>query len=145
VGFVHAWKERGLRHLTPLAAELVLAQLGRPVADVITYIPPDRVRQLERARHPAQALARELAARWGLECERLLERTRVTERQAALPLALRRGNMRNVFAPTGEIASRVLLVDDVYTSGSTASAAASALRRGGAARVEVMTFARALR
>jgi predicted amidophosphoribosyltransferase len=103
------------------------------------------VRQLERARHPAQALARELAVRWGLDCEPLLVRTRVTERQAALPLALRRGNVHNVFAPTREIASRVLLVDDVYTSGSTANAAASALRRGGAARVEVMTFARALR
>jgi predicted amidophosphoribosyltransferase len=145
VDLVHAWKERGLRHLAPLAAELVLAQVERPVADVITYIPPDRVRQLERARHPAQALARELGALWGLECGSLLERTRVVERQATLPLALRRGNMRDVFAPTREIAARVLLVDDVYTSGSTASAAASALRRGGATRVEVVTFARALR
>jgi predicted amidophosphoribosyltransferase len=39
----------------------------------------------------------------------------------------------------------VLLVDDVYTSGSTANAAAGALRRAGAARVEVLTFARAIR
>ena len=143
--FVHAWKERGLRHLAPVAAELVLARFERPAADVITYIPPDRVRQLERACHPAQALARELAACWGLESEPLLERTRVTERQARLPLARRGGNMRDVFAPTRQIAARVLLVDDVYTSGSTANAAASALRSGGAAQVQVMTFARALR
>jgi predicted amidophosphoribosyltransferase len=142
---VRGWKERGLRHLGPLAAELVLAQLERPAADVITYIPPDRVRQLERTRHPAQALAHELATRWGLECVPLLERTRVTRRQAALPLALRGGNMRNAFAPTRESRSRVLLIDDVYTSGSTANAAASALRRGGAKRVDVMTFARAVR
>jgi predicted amidophosphoribosyltransferase len=145
VPFVHAWKERGLRHLAPLAAELVLAQLERPVADVITYIPPDRVRQLERARHPAEALASELASRWGIECAPLLERTRVTARQATLPLARRGGNVRSLFASTGERRGRVLLVDDVYTSGSTASAAASALRRGGATRVEVMTFARAVR
>jgi predicted amidophosphoribosyltransferase len=145
MAFVHAWKERGLRRLAPLAAELVLAQLERPAADVITYIPPDRVRQLERGRHPAQALAHELAAHWGLNCEPLLERTRLTDRQATLPLALRRGNMRHVFAPTREIGPRVVLIDDVYTSGSTADAAASALRRGGAARVEVVTFARALR
>ena len=71
--------------LAPLAAELVLAQCERPAADVITYIPPDRVRQLERACHPAQSLAHELAARWGLACEPLLERTRVTKRQATLP------------------------------------------------------------
>jgi predicted amidophosphoribosyltransferase len=142
---VRAWKERGLRRLAPLAAELVLSQLERPAADVITYIPPDRVRQLERARHPAQALAHELAARWGLACEPLLERTRVTERQASLPLARRGGNVQNVFAPVGVIPARVVLIDDVYTSGSTASAATSALRRGGATRVDVRTFARAVR
>jgi predicted amidophosphoribosyltransferase len=142
---VRAWKERGLRRLAPLAAELVLAQVERPVADVITYIPPDRVRQLERSRHPAQALAHELAVRWRLECRPLLERTRVTERQAALPLAQRGGNVRNVFGATEEVGGRVLLVDDVYTSGSTANAAAGALRHAGAARVEVLTFARAIR
>jgi len=145
VAFVLAWKERGFRHLAPLAAELVLAQLERPEADVITYIPPDRVRQLERARHPAQALAHELAARWGLACDPLLERTRLTERQATLPLAQRGGNVRDVFGAKGEVAGRVLLVDDVYTSGSTSNAAAVALRRAGAARVEVLTFARAIR
>jgi len=41
--------------------------------------------------------------------------------------------------------ARVVLVDDVYTSGSTAAAAASALRGAGATRVEVVTFARAVR
>jgi predicted amidophosphoribosyltransferase len=142
---VRAWKERGLRHLAPLAAELVLSRLERPAADVLTYIPPDRVRQLERARHPAQALAHELGARWGLTCVPLLERTRVTERQATLPLALRGGNVRNVFRARSTVAGRVLLVDDVYTSGSTSSAAAGALRRAGAARVDVLTFARAIR
>jgi predicted amidophosphoribosyltransferase len=145
VPFVRAWKERGLRRLAPLAAELVLAQLERPAADVITYIPPDRVRQLERAAHPAQALASELGTRWGLLCEPLLERTRVTRRQASLPLALRGGNVRNLFAATGETFGRVLLVDDVYTSGSTSNAAAGTLRRAGAERVDVLTFARAIR
>jgi len=145
VPFVHAWKERGLRRLAPLAAELVLVRLERPAADVITYIPPDRVRQLERARHPAQALAHELAARWEIECAPLLARTRVTVRQASLPLARRGGNVRNVFGARCAITGRVLLVDDVYTSGSTTNAAARALRRAGAARVEVVTFARAVR
>jgi predicted amidophosphoribosyltransferase len=103
------------------------------------------VRQLERARHPAQALAHELGARWGLTCVPLLERARVTERQATLPLALRGGNVRNVFRARSTVGGRVLLVDDVYTSGSTSSAAAGALRRAGAARVDVLTFARAIR
>lgn len=115
--------------------------------DVITYIPADRVRQLERPRHPAEALAHELAARWGVECAPLLERARTAARQASLPRAQRGANVRHLFvaaAPQG-IPPRVLLVDDIYTSGSTASAAAGALRRAGASSVQVMTFARAVR
>jgi predicted amidophosphoribosyltransferase len=145
VPFVRAWKEHGLRYLGPVAAELMVNRLERPAADVITYIPPDEVRQLERACHPAQALARELGARWGIECVPLLERTRIAQRQAKLPLARRGGNVRNLFAPTRQTGARVLLVDDVYTSGSTANAAGSALRRAGATRIDVMTFARAVR
>ena len=45
----------------------------------------------------------------------------------------------------GRAPRRVGLVDDVYTSGSTLAAAASALRKGGAARVEAVTFARTIR
>jgi predicted amidophosphoribosyltransferase len=123
----------------------VAGQVAQPTADVITHIPPDPVRQLERARHPAQALAHELALRWGLEAASLLRRTRATERQASLPLAARRGNMRNAFAATAATRGRIVLVDDVYTSGSTAHAAASVLRRAGAKRIDVVTFARAIR
>jgi predicted amidophosphoribosyltransferase len=49
------------------------------------------------------------------------------------------------FRATGRVSRRVALVDDVYTTGSTVAAAASALRRAGARRVEVVTFARAVR
>jgi predicted amidophosphoribosyltransferase len=43
------------------------------------------------------------------------------------------------------VPTTIVLVDDVYTSGATVSAAATALRKGGAQRVEVVTFARAVR
>jgi len=145
VPFVHAWKERGLRRLAPLAAGLVADRLACPAADVITYIPPDLVRQLERSRHPAHALAHELARHWGLPCRPLLRRTRSTRRQASLRLAQRGGNVRELFAAGSQPPERVVLVDDVYTSGSTVNAAARALRRGGARHVEVITFARAIR
>jgi predicted amidophosphoribosyltransferase len=142
---VQAWKEHGLRRLAPLAAELVATHIGPPAADVITYIPPDPARQLTRSRHPAQALAAELARLWGLESADLLTRTRSARRQASLPRAARRANVAGSFAAIAESRACVLLVDDVYTTGSTASAAASALRAAGARRVDVVTFARAVR
>ena len=64
---VRAWKERGLRHLAACAAELVVEHVERPAVDLITYVPSDPIRQLGRGRHPAEALARELAGRWELE------------------------------------------------------------------------------
>jgi predicted amidophosphoribosyltransferase len=66
-------------------------------------------------------------------------------RQRGLSLKERRRNVAGAFAPARGSPSRVCLVDDIYTSGATAAAAASALRRGGARRVEVVTLARAVR
>jgi len=143
--FVRAWKERGLRLLAPLAAELVATHVASPGADVITHIPPDPARQLTRSRHPAEALAAELARCWQLPSTPVLARTRSAHRQASLPRAGRRANVEGSFIALARAPARVLLVDDVYTTGSTASAAATALRAAGARRVEVVTFARAVR
>jgi predicted amidophosphoribosyltransferase len=117
----------------------------RPAADVITYIPPDGDRSLRRGHHPAERLARELAWRWTMEPVSLLARTRAVSRQAGLSLAERRRNVRAAFRPAADVASRLVLVDDVYTTGATVAAGASALRAGGARRVHVVTFARAVR
>ncbi len=69
-----------------------------------------------------------------------------TARQTGLRSAERRRNIRGAFAAAGACRGRrVLLVDDVYTTGATASAAAEALRRAGAEEVHVVTFARTTR
>lgn len=143
---VRAWKEQGLRRGATLAAELVAAHVEQQPADVITYIPPDPERQLRRLGHPAERLAEELGARWGLEVRPLLARTRKIPRQASLPFEERRRNVRGAFSAVGETPpARVALVDDVYTTGSTVSAAAAALLSAGASVVHVVTFARTLR
>lgn len=142
---VRSWKEHGVRRAADLAAELVAAHVERPPADVITYIPPDPARQLRRAEHPAERLAAELAARWELDLERLLVRTRSVRRQTGLPLSERRRNVRGAFAAFGAVPANVVLVDDVYTTGATGSAAAAALGAAGATAVHVVTFARAVR
>ena len=143
---VRAWKERGLRNLAATAADEVAYALSPPAgASVVAFVPPDRARGLERGHQPAERLARELGERWALPVERLLVRTRPAARQRGLSLADRRRNVAGAFAPAHDAPARVILVDDVYTSGSTVSAAATALRKAGARRVDVVTFARAVR
>jgi predicted amidophosphoribosyltransferase len=111
----------------------------------IAFVPADRDRSRKRGYRPAEALARELGRRWELPVEALVRRTRSVERQRGLRLDARRRNVRGAFGPARRSPARVCLVDDVYTSGATAAAAASALRQGGARRVEVVTLARAVR
>jgi ComF family protein len=144
--FVRAWKERGLRLLAPLAAELLVECVPRPAADVITYIPADGDRSLRRGRQPAHDLAVALGERWQLPVRCLLTRTRAVARQTGLPRAERRRNVRGAFtAAHARVPGRIVLVDDVYTTGATVDAAASALRAGGAREVHVVTLARAVR
>jgi len=142
---VRAWKERGLRTLAAEAAALVAESLPPPNVAALAFVPADRARGLERGHQPAERLARELGERWSLPVGPLLARTRPISRQRGLSLADRRRNVAGAFAPVGESPSRVALIDDVYTSGSTANAAASALRKAGARRVDVITFARVVR
>ncbi len=66
-------------------------------------------------------------------------------RQAELHLDEQRRNVRGAFVAQGDVPASAILVDDVYTTGATVDAAASALRAGGARRVEAITFARTVR
>ncbi|MFL5911589.1 MAG: double zinc ribbon domain-containing protein [Gaiellaceae bacterium] len=141
---VSGWKERGLRRFADDAAALVVERLPAPTAEVVTFVPADRHRQGERGHHPAERLARALAGRWQLPCRPLVARTRETQRQRGLSLADRRRNVAGAFSAR-PASGEILLVDDVYTSGATASAAAAALRAAGADTVNVVTFARAIR
>jgi predicted amidophosphoribosyltransferase len=111
----------------------------------VTFVPADRGRLATRGHHPAARLARALAARYGLPCEPLLERAGGSRRQRGLSLAERRRNVAGAFGATRVVAGPLMLVDDVYTSGATVSAAASALVAAGAAQVDVVTFARTIR
>jgi len=142
---VAAWKERGLRTLAVLAAELIVEAVPRPRVYTLSFVPADDNRRLRRGHNPAERLAAELGLRWQLPVAPLLRRATGVRPQRGLPLATRRRNVRGVFQATGSAPRSLVLVDDVYTSGATASAAASALRKAGARRVEVVTFARAVR
>jgi predicted amidophosphoribosyltransferase len=142
---VGAWKERGLRRLCELAADLVVDVVPRPQAAVLAHVPgePDRVswRGVDTARDLAAVLGR----RWELPVEPLLARTKHARRQRGLSRAERRANVREAFRGRGAVGGRVALVDDVHTTGATLLAAATALRRAGATEVHVVAFARVVR
>ena len=142
---VRSWKEHGRRRLATDAAALVAEVVSAPAVDVLTHVPGDPERALERGDVPPRALATALALVWAVPAVDLLRRTRSLGRQRGLSLPERRRNVRGTVAATGPAPRRVCLVDDVYTTGATADACASALRRAGARRVEVVTLARAVR
>ena len=141
---VRSWKERGLRRLADRAAELV-AETIAPPRGTMCWVPADEERGRKRGHHPAEALARGLSLRWELPLEPLLCRTRRVRPQRGLPVGERRKNVAGAFAATTQAPRAVVLVDDVYTTGSTATAAATALRKAGAQTVHVVTLARAVR
>jgi competence protein ComFC len=142
---VAAWKERGLRRLAAAAADLVVEAVERPDVTAVTFVPRDRDRTLKRGHHTAESLSREVAARWELPLVAALGRTRPAPRQRGLPLRGRRRNLCGAFAARKRVPPRIVLVDDVYTTGATVHFAAGALRQAGARRVDVVTFARAIR
>jgi predicted amidophosphoribosyltransferase len=143
--FVAGWKERALRGLAAAAVGLVIEVVRPPAADVVTFVPPDPDRGLKRGHHPPRQLAEQVAEHWELSVAALLHRRLATKRQRGLSRAERRRNVAGVFAAKGPVPRSIVLFDDVFTSGATANAAASALRKAGARRVEIVTFARVVR
>src|SRR2546423_1778085 len=140
---VHAWKERGLRRLAAETAQLLAERLPAPEVEALTFVPADRGRRLERGHNPAERLALELAALWELPCLPLLERTRGGRQRGSS--ATERRTVRGAFRARSAAPRTVAVIDDVYTTGATAAAVASALRAAGARRVEAIAFARPLR
>ena len=142
---VATWKERGLRRLAGPVADVVAEIVPRPAADGASFVPGDADRVRWRGVNTAEALARELARRWELPVVSTLSRAPGRRRQRGLSRAARRANVRGSFRAVGRSPARVVLVDDVYTTGATVAAAATELRRAGARTVDVVTFARAIR
>jgi ComF family protein len=145
---VHALKYEGLRALAdPLAALLAECYLAQGlVADVLAPVPlhPARVRQ--RGYNQSLLLAAALSRRLALPLWQGLTRERNTRSQVGLSREARRENVAGAFrcATDGLPGQRVLLIDDVLTTGATLESCAVALRAAGARSVSALTLTRAL-
>lgn len=150
---------RTLVHRLKYADRLDLARaLGRMMArsgaelaaecDVIVPVPLHRFRLWHRRFNQAMELARIVGSSHGRPCDpTLLARVKRTRSQVGLSRTQRGENLQGAFKVPQSAkpvlkGRRVLLVDDVMTTGATANAASRALLRGGAASVDVLTFAR---
>jgi predicted amidophosphoribosyltransferase len=140
---VHRLKYSGWR---PVAEALgaAIAEVCDLEADALTWVPLSRRRRAGRGFDQALALARVVGRCLDLPVVPLLRRAVDAGPQARRGGADRRRAMQGAFAAVGRSPARILLVDDVLTTGATAGACAEALLDAGADAVGVLTAARAV-
>jgi ComF family protein len=149
---IHKYKYSQALWFEPFLADL-LVRTAAPVLcleswDMIVPVPLHPVKRAERGFNQAERLARHLARATGLPLRTgELRRVLPTRSQTTLSRAERAENMRRAFSFKDKASlagQRVVLIDDVFTTGATTDACARILRKGGAAEVCVWTLARGL-
>lgn len=135
------------RSLSQLLARTLGADVERFRPDLVTPVPLHRTRLRRRTYNQSLLLAKRLGSLWDLPvAARLLVRIRPTPSQQGLKASVRQRNLRGAFASGRRLeGERVLLVDDVLTTGATARECCRVLRAAGASDVAVAVLGRAPR
>ncbi len=147
-GMIRRMKYQGVTRMADWMAEEMLRTVTLELPgsfDVIVPVPMHKKRLKQRGVNQAAALARVLSYRSGVPCREALRRVRDTTQQARLSAPQRRRNLEGAFAACEDLRGhRVLLVDDVITTGATALSCARALRLAGAEDVLFIALAGAI-
>lgn len=144
-----------LKYGRKVALARTMARYMAPLRDaslkdaLVLPVPLHRRRLWSRGFNQSGLIARELARGWGIPCDnRLLRRVRATQPLKGMNHGQRKKAVAGAFAVSdaGRVQDRaIVLVDDVLTSGSTAEACARVLRKAGASRIELISWARVVR
>jgi len=145
---VHCFKYGGSKRLADIFSKLIIDRMEDDYFDVdlITYIPLSNKKLHERGFNQAQLLAKCLAEHLDIELVDALKQDRETKDQSKLPAADRKTNVKGAFSAKGNTLPencRILLVDDVFTTGSTINECSRVLKSAGVKSVKVITIARA--
>lgn len=138
---IHRLKFAGWRGVADALA-LAMVTAGAPPVDAVTWVPLARRRLAERGFDQARLLAQGVAQAVGLPARRLLRRSVAGGSQARRSGPQRRSALQGAFGAIGPVPARVLLVDDVLTTGTTAAACSESLREAGAREVHLLAAAR---
>ncbi|MGB2559971.1 MAG: ComF family protein [Akkermansiaceae bacterium] len=150
---LHDYKYRRLIHLTGDLGDLLHKGLSDPRftpylnSGILVPVPLHWTRQRKRRFNQAEELSLHLSKRTGMNCRDMLERKRKTTTQTRFNRSRRLENLSGAFALKPrfqeEIQGRhIILVDDIFTTGSTANACARVLLKSGATQVAVLTLLR---
>jgi predicted amidophosphoribosyltransferase len=140
---VHGLKYARRLSLAAVAADAMLGALPpHELGDALVPVPAGPLRWRWRGFDPAEEIAHALAARTNVQVVDCLRRAR-GRRQVGRRRSDRLADPPRVWRER-DCAGRVLLIDDVWTTGATLSACARALRKGGARRIVALTLARTL-
>lgn len=143
---VYRFKYGGGRYLAVYLAQIMFDKLPKPAADIVTFVPLHKKRYKERGYNQARLLAARLAVKYDLPLCDTLIREVDTPHLTKLSREKRAQTMKSAIRadrPAAVNGKRVLLIDDVFTTGTTAGVCAEALKAAGAAAVTVYTFATA--
>ena len=141
---VHSLKYRGYTTVVErLAAPLMLGVLdGGDRFDGVIPVPLHRSRLRKRGFNQAEVLARGVAKEINAPVSDTLQVVRRTRDQVELSAAERRANVEGAYSARGRVRGRILLIDDVFTTGATMSACSEILLRAGAGEVHALSLCR---
>ena len=148
VGLIHKYKFGRAKYLYQAMAEYMCEVLSKwnISVDIVTFVPLHKNREKARGYNQSKLLAEYIADRFNLELVDAVEKVIDNTAQATLDLKARRENVKNVYKSISEAKSKikgknVLLIDDIYTTGSTCNAISEIIKSMHAKDIFVLTFA----